>query len=455
MQPRQVRSVRDARAIVEERKLTHIKVGVVDVDGVLRGKYMSRAKFLSALEKGFGFCDVVLGWDANDQLYDNVTFTGWHTGYPDTPLRIIPESCRPLPWEDDGLFFLCEFAPPADTVCPRGILRRVLERAASMGYKAYVGFEYEFFVFNETPESVRAKNYRDLQPLAPGFFGYSVIRNSVHSDLYRHLLATCEAMDFGIEGLHEETGAGVLEAAITVDDAEAAADKASLFKTFRKVLAQRQNKMITFMAKWSKDWPGQSGHVHISLKSKDGKSVFFDAKKAHTMSQAMHHFVGGQQKLLPELLAMVAPTVNSYRRLIPGFWAPTDATWGIENRTCALRVIPGSEKAQRVEFRIAAADSNPYIVLAAALAAGLHGIEEKIEPSKPIEGNAYAQKFPKSMALPATLWDAAQRLKASKMARDWFGDAFVDHYAATREWEEREFRKHITDWELARYFEII
>jgi glutamine synthetase len=455
MQPRQVRTARDARAIVEERKLTHVKVGVFDVDGILRGKYISRAKFLSALEKGFGFCDVVLGWDANDQLYDNVTFTGWHTGYPDAPVRVLPDSCRPLPWEADGLFFLCEFAPPADAICPRGVLRRVLERAAGMGFDAYVGFEYEFFVFNETPESVRAKNYRDLQPLAPGFFGYSVIRNSVHSDFYRELLATCESMDFGIEGLHEETGAGVLEAAITVDQAQAAADKASLFKTFSKVLAQRQDKMITFMAKWSKDWPGQSGHVHMSLKSKGGKSVFFDAKKPHTMSQAMRHFVGGQQRLLPELLAMVAPTVNSYRRLIPGFWAPTDATWGIENRTCALRVIPGSEKAQRVEFRIAAADSNPYIVLAAGLAAGLHGMAQKIEPSKPIEGNAYAQKFPKSMALPATLWDAAQRLKASKVARDWFGDAFVDHYAATREWEEREFRKHITDWELARYFEII
>src|SRR5262245_60394667 len=402
MQPRQVRTARDARAIVEERKLTHIKVGVFDVDGILRGKYMSRAKFLSALEKGFGFCDVVLGWDANDQLYDNVTFTGWHTGYPDAPVRILPDSCRPLPWEEEGLFFLCEFSPPADTICPRGVLRRVLERSAKMGFKAYVGFEYEFFVFNETPESVRAKNYRDLQPLAPGFFGYSVIRNSVHSDFYRHLLATCETMDFGIEGLHEETGAGVLEAAIAVDGAEAAADKASLFKTFSKILAQRQNKMVTFMAKWSKDWPGQSGHVHMSLKAKDGKSVFFDAKKPHTMSQAQHHFVAGQQKLLPELLAMVAPTVNSYRRLIPGFWAPTEATWGIENRTCALRVIPGSEKSQRVEFRIAAADANPYIVLAAALAAGLHGIEEKLEPSKPIEGNAYAQKFPKSMALPAT-----------------------------------------------------
>jgi glutamine synthetase len=455
MEPRQVRNAREARAIVEERKLTHVKVGVFDVDGILRGKYISKAKFLSALEKGFGFCDVVLGWDSNDQLYDNVSFTGWHTGYPDANVRLLPTSCRSLPWEGDGLFFLCEFEPPADAICPRGVLRRVLERARESGYEAYVGFEYEFFVFNETPESVRAKNYRDLNPLAPGFFGYSVLRNSVHSDFYQQLLDTCEAMDFGIEGLHEETGAGVIEAAITVDMAEAAADKAALFKTFSKVMAERQNRMITFMAKWSKDWPGQSGHIHISLKAKDGKSVFHDARKPHTMSQAMRHFVGGQQQHLAELLAMIAPTVNSYSRLIPGFWAPTDSTWGIENRTCALRVIPGGEKSQRVEFRIAAADANPYIALAAALAAGLHGMEHKVDPPDPIEGNAYAKKFPKNMALPATLWDAAQRLKASKVAREWFGDAFVDHFAATREWEEREFRKHITDWELARYFEII
>jgi len=455
MQPRNVRNARDARAIVEERKLTHVKVGVFDIDGILRGKYISKAKFLSALDKGFGFCDVVLGWDSNDQLYDNVSYTGWHTGYPDAPVRILPSSCRPLPWEDDGLFFLCEFTPPGESLCPRGILRRVIERAQSMGFEPYVGFEYEFFVFNETPESVRAKHYRDLVPLAPGYFGYSVIRNSVQSDFYRQLLETAEVMDFGIEGLHTETGAGALEAALRVSPGVEAADKAALFKTFSKVMAERQNRMITFMAKWSRDWPGQSGHIHVSLKSKDGKGVFYDAKKPHSMSQTMRHFVGGQQKLLPEFLAMVSPTINSYSRLIPGFWAPTDATWGVENRTCALRVIPGSEKAQRVEFRIAAADANPYIVLAAALAAGLNGIEEKIEPGKPIEGNAYAQKYPKSMNLPATLWDAAQRLKASKVARDWFGDAFVDHFAATREWEEREFRRHITDWELARYFEII
>ena len=456
MQARQVKTAEDAFKIIEERDLSHIKVGVFDADGVLRGKYMSRSKFLSALEGGFGFCDVVLGWDSYDQLYDNVTYTGWHTGYPDAPVRLLADSCRDLPLEDNGLFFLAEFTGEAEALCPRGTLRRVLEKAQkTLGFTAYSGFEYEFFVFDETRESVREKNYRNLKPMAPGFFGYSVIRNSVDSDFYRYLLYISERMDFGLEGLHEETGPGVLEAAITVDEALNAADKAALFKTFIKIAAQKQNKIATFMAKWSPDWPGQSGHIHISLKDDAGKAVFYDAGKPHKMSDNMRYFVAGQQQMMPQLLAMVAPTVNSYTRLIPGFWAPTDSTWGIENRTCALRVIPGSEKSQRVEYRIAAADANPYIILAAALASGLWGIENQAELVEPIQGNAYEQTFPEDMALPRTLWDAAQRLKASTMARQWFGDAFVEHYAASREWEEREFRKAITDWEMERYFEII
>jgi glutamine synthetase len=455
MEPRKVATAEQARAIVAERGLTHVKVGAFDLDGVLRGKYMSRAKFESALDSGFGFCDVVLGWDSKDQLYDNVKFTGWHTGYPDANVRVLPESCRPLPWEEPMLFFLGEFTGKAEEVCPRGLLRRVLERGRGLGFEPYAGFEYEFFVFSETPDTVREKNYRNLQPIAPDSFGYSVIRNSVWSDFYNSLLGTCEQMDFAIEGLHEETGPGVIEAAIGVDRALAAADKAALFKTFAKVVAQRRGLMATFMAKWSNSWPGQSGHIHLSLKDARGKPVFHDAKKPHSMSDTQRWFVGGQQKLMPELLAMVSPTVNSYSRLIPGFWAPTDATWGADNRTTSIRVIPGSPKSQRVEYRIAAADANPYVILSAALASGFWGIENRVEPEPMVEGNAYDRKFPSRLQLPRTLWESAQRLKASKVARDWFGDAFVEHFAATREWEEREFRKHITDWELARYFEII
>lgn len=458
MQPHQVHTAQDARKIVLERDLSHVKVGVFDIDGILRGKYLGRDKFFSALDGGFGFCDVVLGWDSADALYDNVAYTGWHTAYPDAPVRILPETCRALPAEMDGkgLLFLSEFAGQAEAICPRGVLRRVIERGRRMGFDASAALEYEFFVFNETPDSIRDKGYRDLRPITPDMFGYSVLRATVWAPFHEALLKMATAMDFPIEGLHTETGPGVIEAAIAHDGALRAADKAALFKTFTKVLAQQRNLMVTFMAKWSPDYPGQSGHIHLSLKSaKGGKSVFFDARAPHRMSKTMRHFVAGQQALMPQLLAMVSPTVNSYTRLVPGYWAPTVAAWGVENRTCALRVIPGAEKSQRVEYRIGAADGNPYLSLAAALASGLYGIENELELGKPVEGNAYEAKHAKDMALPATLWDAAQRLKASKAARDWFGDAFVEHFAATREWEERENRKHISDWQLNRYFEII
>ena len=454
-EPIRIQSTAEARKLVESMDIPYVKLGVADVDGILRGKYLSRAKFLSALEKGLGFCDVIVGWDSNDQLYDNVRYTGWHTAYPDAPVRVVPETGRLIPFEDDLPFFLCELAPPAEAICPRGTLRRVLKRAAEMGFSAFSALEYEFFLFEETPHSVREKGYRNLKSITPGYFGYSVLRSSVLAELYHELLDVCQKMDMGLEGLHTETGAGVLEAAITVDEALRAADKAVLFKTFAKVMAQRRGLMATFMAKWSRDWPGQSGHIHVSLRRADGSSAFHDPKAEHGMSETMRHFLGGQQKLMPELLGMIACTVNSYSRLIPGYWAPTTATWGVENRTTALRVIPGSPASQRVEYRIAAADANPYIALAAALGSGLWGIEHKIEPTARVTGNAYELPPSPDLGLPATLWEAAQRLKASKPARALFGDEFVDHYAATREWEEREFRKHVTDWELARYFEII
>jgi glutamine synthetase len=449
------RNAEEAHDFVARSEFPYVKLAVADIDGVLRGKYLHRDKFLAALEKGFGFCDVIVGWDSNDQLYDNVAYTGWHTAYPDAPVRVLPETARPLPFEDNIPFFLCELAERAEAICPRGTLRRVLEKAAAMGFDAHAAFEYEFFLFDETPDSVREKGYRNLKPITPGYFGYSVLRSSVHGELYRDLLETCRAMDMAIEGLHTETGPGVVEAAIGVDEALRAADKAVLFKTFAKVVAQRRGMMATFMAKWSDTWPGQSGHIHVSLRRRDGRSAFHEPGAPHGMSETMRHFLGGQQKLMPELLAMVAATVNSYSRMVPGFWAPTSATWGAENRTTALRVIAGSPASQRVEYRIAAADANPYLGLAAALGSGLWGIENKIEPTDPVEGNAYEAEVAPSLCLPATLWEAAQRFKRSEAARVLFGEAFVEHFAATREWEEREFRKHVTDWELARYFEII
>ena len=442
--------------LVRGRDPACAKVGLFDLDGVFRGKYLAPDKLASALDKGFGFCDVVLGWDSSDQLIPGLAFTGWHTAYPDAEARLLPETLREMPFEDGMPLILGEFAGRAEAVCPRALLRRVLDRAAGRGWKLKAACEFEFFVFEETPQTVRDKGYRRLKPITPGNFGYSMLRSGVHSDFYRELWSTCQAMRVEIEGLHTETGPGVIEAAIRVDDALEAADKAALFKTIVKILCQRRGWMATFMAKWSPDWPGQSGHLHMSLlDAESGGSVFHEEGAEHGMSAAMLHVVGGQQALMPELLAMVAPTVNSYTRLIPGFWAPTSATWGYENRTCALRVIGGSPATQRVEYRIAAADINPYVALAAAIGSGLWGIEQGIEPDAAIAGNAYEHPTAPQRALPSTLWEAAQRLKASEAARDLFGAEFVEHYAATREWEEKEARKAVTDWQLARYFEII
>ena len=224
MKTREVRTIDDARQIVRERELDYVKVGLFDIDGVMRGKYMQRDKFLSALDEGFGFCDVVLGWDSNDQLYDNVSVTGWHTGYGDAKVRIIPESCRELPLEERSLLFLAEFAPPTESVCPRGLLRRVLRHGKELGFNATAACEFEFFLFEETPHSAREKNFRNLKNISPGPFGYSMLRNSVFSEFYEDLLQLSVEMDFPIEGLHTETGPGVLEAAICHSDALAAAD---------------------------------------------------------------------------------------------------------------------------------------------------------------------------------------------------------------------------------------
>ena len=455
MDPTHAQDVAAARQFIQDRGIEHVKLGVFDGDGILRGKYLARDKFLAALDKGLGFCDVILGWDSNDQLIDNLKFTGWHSAYPDAAVRVLPGTLRQIPWEPRTALVLGEFAGRAEAVCPRATLRRVLARAAGLGYAVSAAAEFEFFVFSETPESVRAKGYRDLKPMTPGFFGYSMLRNSVHAELYQELLDLGQSMRFPIEGLHTETGPGVLEAALVYCEALEAADRAALFKTFTKVLAQRHGLMATFMAKWSNSVPGQSGHLHVSLKTLDGKTVFHDPSRPDEMADAMRWFIGGQQALMPELLSMVASTVNSYSRLVPGFWAPTSATWGVENRTTALRVIKGGPHSQRVEYRIAAADINPHLALAVAIGSGLWGIEHRIEPDAPIVGNAYDREHPKKRRLPGTLGEAAERLLASKAGRELFGDAFVEHHAATRQHEEREFRKAITDWELARYFEII
>lgn len=455
MEAHQVKTADDLRELVEQRKLKQIKIGLYDLDGVMAGKYISRDKFLSALDGGLGFCDVVFGWDISDKLYDNTSMTGWQRGYGDAQVRLIPESCRELPLEENMILVQGEVVGRLEPLCPRALLRRVVERAHSMGFEAMSGIEYEFLVADESNSALLSRTYQDIKPLGLGACGYSVLRNSVNTEFYRGLISLCESMNMPLEGFHEETGPGALEVALTVDKALTAADNAALFKTFTKVLAQKQGRTASFMAKWHPDFSGQGGHIHLSLKNADGSSAFFDSGQPHNISRTMRHFIGGLQALMPQFMALSAPSINSFRRLVPGYWAPTTALWGIDNRTVAIRAIPGSSKSQRVEFRLPGADSNPYLALASGLAAGLYGIANEIEPDEPVSGNGYLLDVAPEQRLPRTLWEAAQALRQSEAARDWFGNDFVEHFAATREWEEREFQRHVTDWELKRYFEII
>ena len=437
-----------------------VKVAVSDIDGVLRGKYLHRDKFFGAAEKppngGFGFCDVVFGWDSSDVCYDNATLTGWQHGFPDALARIDLDTYRRVPWDDDVPFFLGEFVKgdgSPSPICPRQTLKRVLKRAAKLGVLPMCGMEFEWFNFAETPQSWAAKQGVAPEPITPGMFGYSLLRMNHKREYFNALMDEMPAFRVPIEGLHTETGPGVYEVAILFSEALEAADRAILFKTGAKEIGSRFGVMPSFMAKWSQKYPGCSGHIHQSLS--DGKTnLFFDAKSPRKMSKLFESYLAGQVAHLMEFAPMFWPTINSYKRLVDGFWAPVKPTWGMDNRTASFRVIAGSPKATRLETRCPGADVNPYLAMAATLAAGLDGVEKGLKlTAPPITGtNEGAENIPRA---PRTLIETTRSFKQSDTARDWLGDDFVDHFAATRDWEWRQWLDGVTDWELKRYFEII
>jgi glutamine synthetase len=443
--------------VLRESPADYVKVAITDIDGVLRGKYLDKGKFLSSVDGGFGFCDVVFGWDSADECYDNATYTGWQSGYPDGQVRIDLATHRRIPWEDDRDFFLGDYvgSSPDAVVCPRLVLQSVIERAAAMGYAGTFALEFEFFNFRESPTSLHEKGFRDLEPLTPGMFGYSVLRQSQNQPYFDALLRELREFDVPLEGLHTETGPGVFEAAVAYTDALAAADRAQLFKSGAKEIAGRFGILPSFMARWDTDLPGCSGHTHQSLWDADGeRNLFADPHDPDGMSPLFRSYLAGILTLLPELTALFAPTVNSYKRLVDGFWAPTTPTWGVDNRTVAARVIPGGERSTRLELRVPGSDVNPYLAVAASFAAGLYGIEHELELTQPASiGSGYADDSVER--LPRNLQVATQRLADSKRLPELLGEAFVTHFVETREWEWRQFQDAVTDWELKRYFEII
>ncbi len=447
--------------IIEDVKASgsqKVKLAIADIDGVLRGKYIHLDKFLSAVDGGLGFCDVVFGWDCNDECYDNAQFTGWHSGYPDAPARIDLSTYRRVPWDNQVPFFLCDFVHPDGqpvAVCPRQLLQTIAAQVREAGFAPQTALEFEWFNFKETPQTLAEKKFQSMEPLTPGMFGYSLLRAGLNQPFFNALMDDLTAFGVPIEGLHTETGPGVYEAAILYGDPLESGDRGVLFKTGVKEIAYRFGIMPTFMAKWNSKLPGCSGHIHQSLWDPEiTRNLFFDEKDEHRMSAVFKSYIAGQMHCIPEILPFFAPNVNSYKRLVEGHWAPTKVTWGRDNRTAAFRALPGSAKSTRLETRVTGSDINPYLGLAAALASGLYGVKNKMElKDEAVTGNAYQATG--AVSLPGSLPEATDRLEKSALAKELFGEAFVDHFVRSRRWEQRKFQESVTDWELRRYLEII
>ncbi|CAI7612348.1 unnamed protein product [Penicillium bialowiezense] len=466
---------------------TKVKVAGVDVDGILRGKIMKKDKFLSIITEGFGFCSVIFGWDQHDATYyKELTISNKENGYRD--LVAVPDlrSFRRIPWEGDVPFFLISFLDP-DTrepvcACPRGLLKTAAAKAEAAGYRAMAGAEYEFYQFrapgdHATPERGASATAAFLQSNPPdalpsiteGMFGYSITRPLHNQDYYYGIFDACEKFRCDIEGWHTESGPGVFEAALQFGEAKDMADKAGLFKYTVKAFGIKHGITPCFMAKPRQGLPGNSGHMHISLVNADGKNAFIRDSPdpspqypdiAH-LSDLGRHFLAGLLVGLPDIMPILAPTINSYKRLVENFWAPVTVSWGLEHRAASIRLITpptAGAKATRFEVRVPGADTNAHFVLAAILALGWRGVEKKLEiPVPPLaRGEDMGGASDQGVRLAKSLKEAIVTFsRPESVAREVFGDSFVEHFAGTREHEVRLWEEAVTDWEMKRYIETV
>lgn len=438
---------------IEDNNIHRVKFGFADIDGILRGKVIHKKKFKDALTDGVRFCDVVFGWDSQDRLYPTQSITGWDSGFPDKTCFIDLLTFRLIPWEDNIPFFIADFGKDLEA-CPRSLLKKITAECHSLGFNTLFSQEFEWYNFSESSRTLHDKNFMGLSPLTEGMFGYSILRPSQNSAYYYELFDHLGRFKVPLEGLHTETGPGVYEAAIINAPVMEAADRAFLLKSAVKEIASRHGITASFMAKWNASLPGSSGHIHQSLWAEGyTRNLFFDESDENRMSELMKQYVAGQLYCLPHLMPMYAPTVNSYKRLVTGAWAPTCKSWGIENRTTAVRVLNQSEKYTRSEMRVPGADTNPYLAMAASLASGLYGIKNKLSLEDMVVGNAYERND--LSPLPGDLKDAVNLMSSSPLAKELFGEGFVSHFCISREWECRQYLAQVTDWEIRRYFEII
>jgi glutamine synthetase len=443
---------------LEKHEIRTVRVGAVDIDGVWRGKRIPVQYFSDSVwEKGTNICNILFGWDMVDESLTGLAYTGWQTGYPDITLKPDLSTLTLTPWEPHAAAVICDIVEldgtPLD-LSPRQILQRVVGEAEEMGFAPRAAYEFEFYVLRQPPGQLNATDFRELEPLTYGSHTYSLQRGTATEYLLGDIREQLAAAGVSIEACNSEHGPGQFEVNIHHDDAVRAADHALILKNAIKEIAAAHGHTATFMAKLNPAWAGSSGHVHQSLVAADG-SPAFASDETNALSETGRQYLAGLVGLAKDLTAIYLPTVNSYKRSEGGSWAGASATWGRDNRTVAIRSIPSTGAAARVENRVPGADANPYLVIAANLAAGLHGIRKGLLPPEETTGNAYEGKNAAETALPTTLGAAIDAFLGSDMTRQLLGERFVEHYAATRRWELTQAGKAVTDWELRRYLEVI
>lgn len=429
-------------------------VAMTDTNGLLRGQMVSAGSLKGIAKNGMGMAPAQLALDPTD-VHLNMPGVNDDTGdFHDDPLVVDPSSARRLPWSRAGhdLLVLSNYSGTSAEICPRALLKKVLARAEKAGLEPKYGMELEYTLFDETPESAKAKGYRNLKPATLHASHDLILYQVVQTEWYEAMSAMCEPLRIDLAKMHEEIGAGFMEACIGAGTGVEPADQLVLLKNFIRALALRQGKSVTFMPRWSENADSQSIHLHISMKDTAGKSLFWDKDQKNGISQTFRWFLGGLQAYIGDMTLIFQPTVNSYRRFAPGTFAPPGLTWGYENRTTCFRLVGHDAGSLRVENRLPGADSNPYLSAAATIAAGVAGIMGKIEPDPEVIGSGYAQEPARDFA--RSMPEAIERLRGSAFAKDWLGQRFVDAFTATRQSQYDEFRRRVPDVELERFFDL-
>ncbi|MGH3720621.1 MAG: glutamine synthetase family protein [Pseudonocardiaceae bacterium] len=445
-------TLEELRVLVDERRVDTVLVALTDMQGRLQGKRYAAAHFLGeVVPNAAEACGYLLAVDVDMNTVDGYAMSSWESGYGDIVLAPDLATLRQVPWHEATALVLCD-ARWADgapvTVSPRQVLRRQLDRLAERGLTAQVGTELEFLVFTDSYDAAWRQGYRELEPANRYNVDYSLLGTGRIEPLLRAIRNGMTGAGMIVESAKGECNLGQHEITFRYADALTTCDNHSIYKTGAKEIADAAGMSLTFMAKYDQR-EGNSCHIHLSLRGADGEPVL-PGNGPHGFSPLMRHFLAGQLACLQELTYLLAPTVNSYKRFAVGSFAPTALVWGLDNRTCALRVV-GHGPSLRVENRVPGGDANPYLAVAALIAAGLHGIECELEPPAPFAGNAY--RCDDAPRVPGTLREAAQLWADSPVALAAFGADVVEHYHNAARVELSAFDAVVTDWERRRGFE--